>query len=668
MSRLSIETPGRAQNVLDGLHRDMERRIGASAYGLCPVDMSLNYLRLCHAQTCGKCVPCRIGLGQLEVLIEQVLDRTATMETINIIERTAKVIADSAGCAIGYEAAYMVLKGIRGFREDYEEHVQHGRCISALSYPVPCVSACPAHVDVPGYVALVNEGKYEEAVRLIRKDNPFPSACAYVCVHSCEAHCRRAMVDDAINICGLKRFAVDNAKAEPAKILYEKTGKTVGIIGGGPGGLTAAYYLAQMGHKVTVYEQRPKLGGMLRYGIPDYRLPQEVLERDIEHILTTGINVITDVSIGRDVTMEDIQKSYDAVYISIGAHNDKKIGIEGEDAENVVSAVSLLRRIDEGNAPDFTGKRICVIGGGNVSMDATRTAKRLGAESVTCVYRRRVDDMTALAEEIEEAMAEGCQILPLQAPARIEKDAEGKVAALWTVPQIIGPYGKDGRPKPIPADVPEFRIACDYVIVAIGQAIDARPFEAIGIKTFKGMIQAEDTSSVADVDNVFAGGDAVSGPATVIRAVAAGKVAAANIDAYLGFEHKIKTDVVVPPAHLTNAPPCGRVNLKSHCTPDCKGNFDLVVEGMSRKEADQESERCLRCDYFGFGSFRGANALRAYSESGASSSVSSVISQPSSGSNLYLVTARSLWIQQRPTGCERRGLISRGMRSIFSTN
>lgn len=605
MSRLSIETPGRAQNVLDGLHQDMERRIGASAYGLCPVDMSLNYLRLCHAQTCGKCVPCRIGLGQLEVLIEQVLDRTATMETINIIERTAKVIADSAGCAIGYEAAYMVLKGIRGFREDYEEHVQHGRCISALSYPVPCVSACPAHVDVPGYVALVNEGKYEEAVRLIRKDNPFPSACAYVCVHSCEAHCRRAMVDDAINICGLKRFAVDNAKAEPAKILYEKTGKTVGIIGGGPGGLTAAYYLAQMGHKVTVYEQRPKLGGMLRYGIPDYRLPQEVLERDIEHILTTGINVITDVSIGRDVTMEDIQKSYDAVYISIGAHNDKKLGIEGEDAENVVSAVSLLRRIHEGNAPDFTGKRICVIGGGNVSMDATRTAKRLGAESVTCVYRRRVDDMTALAEEIEEAMAEGCQILPLQAPARIEKDAEGKVAALWTVPQIIGPYGKDGRPKPIPADVPEFRIACDYVIVAIGQAIDARPFEAIGIKTFKGMIQAEDTSSVADVDNVFAGGDAVSGPATVIRAVAAGKVAAANIDAYLGFEHKIKTDVVVPPAHLTNAPPCGRVNLKSHCTPDCKGNFDLVVEGMSRKEADQESERCLRCDYFGFGSFRG---------------------------------------------------------------
>ncbi len=605
MSRLSIETPGRAQTVLDGLHTDMERRIHASAYGLCPVDISLSYLRLCHAQTCGKCVPCRIGLGQLADLIEKVMNQEATLDTIDTIERTAKVIADSADCAIGYEGAHMVLKGIRGFREDYVEHVQHGRCIASLKHPVPCVSACPAHVDVPGYVALVKVGRYEDAVKLIRKDNPFPSSCAYVCEHPCESQCRRSMVDDAVNICGLKRFAVDNAKPMPAPAPAPSTGKTVGIIGGGPGGLTAAYFLTQMGHKVTVYEQRPQLGGMLRYGIPDYRLPHYILERDIEHILSSGIQVITNVSIGKDVSMEDIQKSFDAVYISIGAHNDKKLGIDGEDAENVVSAVGLLRQIGEGNAPDFTGKKICVIGGGNVSMDATRTAKRLGAESVTCVYRRRVDDMTALAEEIEEAMAEGCQILPLQAPDHIEKDAEGKVAALWTKPQIIGPYGKDGRPKPISADVPEFRIECDYVIVAIGQAIDARPFEAIGIKTSKGMIQAEDTASVADVDNVFAGGDAVSGPSTVIRAVAAGKVAAANIDAYLGFDHKISTDVEIPASHLTNTPPCGRVNLKSHCTPDCQGNFDLVVEGMSEKEAKQESSRCLRCDHFGFGSFRG---------------------------------------------------------------
>ena len=343
MSRLSIETPGRAQTVLGNLHKDMDRRISASPVGLCPVDMSLNFLRLCHAQTCGKCVPCRVGLSQLAVLIEQVLDRTADLSTIDLIENTAQVIADSADCAIGYEAAHMVLRGVRGFREDYEEHVLHGRCICGLSHPVPCVSACPAHVDIPGYIALIRQGRYGDAVKLIRKDNPFPAACAYVCEHPCESQCRRRMVDDAINICGLKRFAVDNAETELAGCKAPATSKTVAVIGGGPGGLTAAYYLALMGHQVTVYEQRAKLGGMLRYGIPDYRLPQYVLDRDIEHILSAGIEVHTNVSVGTDVEISRIQQQYDAVYISIGAHADKKLGIEGEDSENVISAVHLLR-------------------------------------------------------------------------------------------------------------------------------------------------------------------------------------------------------------------------------------------------------------------------------------------------------------------------------------
>ena len=605
MSRLSIETPGRAQTVLSWLSRDMERRISASSSGLCPVDMSLNFLRLCHAQTCGKCVPCRVGLNQLAILIEQVLDRTATLETIDLIESTAQVIADSADCAIGYEAAHMVLRGVRGFREDYEEHVVHGRCICGLSHPVPCVSVCPAHVDVPGYVALVREERYDDAVRLIRKDNPFPSACAYVCEHPCEAQCRRRMVDDAVNICGLKRFAVDHAAPAAPPERAADTGKTVAVIGGGPGGMTAAYYLSLMGHQVTVYEQRPNLGGMLRYGIPDYRLPQEILDRDIDHILSAGVRVHTGVSIGRDLTMEDIQKSFDAVYIAIGAHNDKKLGLEGEDSQNVISAVELLRGIGEGQVPDFTGKKVCVIGGGNVSMDATRTALRLGADSVTCVYRRRVEDMTALSEEIEEAMAEGCQILPLQAPARIEADEEGKVAALWTQPQIISRYGRDGRPAPAGAQTKEFRIPCDYVIVAIGQAIEAQPFEAVGIATRRGAIQTDLTSSVPGVDNVFAGGDAVSGPATVIRAVAAGKVAAANIDNYLGFDHKIRCDVEIPPAHMTNTPPCGRVNLKNRHLSCYSGDFSLLKEGMTLEEAQQEASRCLRCDHFGYGIFKG---------------------------------------------------------------
>lgn len=605
LSRLSIEHPGQAQIVLNGLYREMGRRINASSPGLCPVDMALNFVRLSHAQTCGKCVPCRVGLGQLAVLIESALDRTATLETIDLIERTAQVIADSADCAIGYEAAHMVLKGVRGFREDYEEHVLHGRCICSLGHPVPCVSVCPAHVDIPGYISLVRAGRYDDAVRLIRKDNPFPFTCAYVCEHPCENHCRRRMVDDAVNICGLKRYAVDHASPMEPPQRAEATGKQIAVIGGGPGGLTAAYYLSLMGHSVTVYDKLPKLGGMLRYGIPDYRLPQNVLDRDINFILSAGVQVRTGVAVGQDISMADIQKQYDAVYLSIGASGDKKLGIEGEDSVGVLSAVEMLRSIGEGHAPDFAGKRVCVIGGGNVSMDATRTAQRLGAASVTCVYRRRIEDMTALSEEIEEAIGEGCQILPLQAPSRIEADEEGKVAALWTQPQHIGPYGRDGRPAPVKANCPPQRIPCDYIIVAIGQSIEAQPFEAIGVATHRGTILADLTSAVPGVKNVFAGGDAVSGPATVIRAVAAGKVAADNIDAFLSYTHKIRCDVEIPPAHLTNTPPCGRVNLTNRSLTDCKYDFELVKLGMSDEEAQQEASRCLRCDHFGYGIFKG---------------------------------------------------------------
>ena len=608
MSRLSIETPDRAQQVVEDLCRDMGHRIAANPPGLCPVDMALNFLRLCHAQTCGKCVPCRIGLSQLETLIESVLDQTAPEGTIDLIESTAAAIADSADCAIGYEAAAMVLEGVRGFREDYEEHAHNGRCICSLKQPVPCVTTCPAHVDIPGYIALVREGRFDDAVDLIRKDNPFPYSCAYVCEHPCERQCRRRLVDDAVNICGLKRYAVDHCTRTAPPPAAPATGKRVAVVGGGPSGLTAAYYLSQMGHSVTVFEQREKLGGMLRYGIPDYRLPPDVLDHDIDYILAAGVEVKTGVCVGREVQVPDLQKDYDAVYVAIGAHADKKLGLEGEDSENVLSAVELLRNCGEGNAPDFTGKRVVVIGGGNVSMDATRTAIRLGAESVTCVYRRRVDDMTALPEEIEDALAEGCQILPLQAPHRIEADENGRVAALWTRPQIIGGYGRDGRPGPRNAAEKEFRIPADYIIIAIGQRIESDQFEKGGIETSHGALKADLSGYVPGTPNVFAGGDAVTGPATVIRAVAAGKVGAANIDAFLGFHHTIGTAVRIPPAKLSNTPPCGRIQPKSRNPLEARCDFQLATCGMTEEEAMQEASRCLRCDHFGYGIFKGGRS------------------------------------------------------------
>ena len=284
LSRLDIKTPDRAQMVVDQLYHDMERRIASSPPGLCPIDMARNFLNLCHAQTCGKCVPCRIGLGQLSTLMGKILEGKGKMEDLQVLEDTARTIECTSSCAIGYHAARLVLKGLEGFRDDYIEHIQNHRCLGNLENPVPCVALCPAGVDIPGYIALIHEGRCADAVRLIRKDNPFPVACAYICEHPCEARCRRNMLDDPLNIRGLKRYAVDNAGDVPQPPCAPPTGKTVAVIGGGPGGLSAAYYLALMGHSVTVYEQRKQLGGMLRYGIPSYRFPRELLDREIASI------------------------------------------------------------------------------------------------------------------------------------------------------------------------------------------------------------------------------------------------------------------------------------------------------------------------------------------------------------------------------------------------
>ena len=606
MSRLEVKTPGQAQAVVEQLYRNMERRIAASPPGLCPVDMALNFLNLCQAQTCGKCVPCRIGLTQLSNMIREVLDGEPSIGILRRIENTAQVIVDTADCAIGIDAANLVLMGLKGFRDDYEEHILHHRCLGSLRNPVPCVALCPAGVDIPGYISLVNEGRCADAVRLIRKDNPFPTACAYICEHPCEARCRRNMVDDAVNIRGLKRYAVDHADNVPQPKKAPATGKSVAIIGGGPGGLSAAYYLALMGHKVTVYEKQKHLGGMMRYGIPSYRLPRQKLDDEIASILSLGSEVDTEVDVGTDITFDALKQEYDCLYLSIGAHTDKKTGIEGEDSEGVISAVELLRGIGDDEMPDFTGQNVAVIGGGNVAMDVTRSAIRLGAAKVTCVYRRRQEDMTAQQEEVEGAIAEGAEVLTLHAPLKIEANEAGHAVALWAQPQIIGEIDKQGRPRPNTAAVEPLRIPADTIIVAIGQGIETHGFEQTGIKIQRGgTLLADSSTQLPDMEGVFAGGDCVTGPATVIRAIAAGKAAAANIDEYLGFHHEIKSEVTVPTPRCTDLRPRGRVDATERDACERKGDFQCIECGMTDEESAQESSRCLRCDRFGYGNFKG---------------------------------------------------------------
>ena len=580
------------------------RKVDVYPPGTCPLTVQLSLLHASMNQTCGKCVPCRDGLPQLADLLSKILNGVGTMEMVDEMREIAIMIRDTADCAIGYQSAIEVLEGLETFADEYESHVQKWECPANVGQKIPCVTLCPAHVDIPGYIAHVHEGNYADAINLIRRDNPLPTACAMICEHPCEARCRRNIIDDSINIRGMKRYIVDNAPSDkvPVPACAPSTGKKVAIIGGGPSGLTSAYFLQLMGHQCTVFEEKKQLGGMLRYGIPNYRFPRERLQEDIDAILSTGVDVKLNTTIGTE-ELKQIQQEYDAIYVAIGAHTDKKLGLEGEDSKNVISAVDMLREIGDGAYPDYTGKRVVVVGGGNVAMDCARTAMRANAETVSIVYRRRQEDMTALPAEVEGAIAEGIELVTLKAPLRVEADAEGNACALWVQPQIIGPV-KGGRPSPRKANKPEERMECDIVLVAIGQDIVSGPFADFGMAVNRGRIAA-DKGGAANMVGVYAGGDCVSGPATVIKAIAAGKAAAANIDEYLGYHHPISCDVEIPEPMLNDKVPCGRVNLQEVEAWARKTNFEGIELPMSCEEAVQEASRCLRCDRHGCGTLRG---------------------------------------------------------------
>ena len=605
MARLHVMERSHAQAVMDDLHDALGRRLAVSSLAPCPVEFTAALVNLCSTQSCGKCTPCRVGLSALSDLLADVLEGRADESTLNLIERTARTIYLSSDCAIGYEAGAMALTAIRGFRDDFEHHIREHSCGFDREARVPCVSGCPAHVDIPGYISLVEAGRYADAVKVIRKNNPLPLVCGLVCEHPCEMHCRRGMVDDPMNILALKRFAVEHSDLNDCKpSVADNTGKRIAVIGGGPAGLSCAYYLAVMGHKVTIFEQRRRLGGMLRYGIPSYRLPRERLQAEIDWILSAGIDVELDHSVNGE-ELARLRDEFDAVYLAIGAHSDKKLGLPGEEAPGVESAVKMLRAIGDDVLPDLSGQRVCVIGGGNVAMDVTRSSIRLGAEKVTCVYRRRIEDMTALPDEITGAMAEGAEIAALMAPSHIEADENGNAAALWVQPQIIGEADKSGRPRPNKADLPEVRIPADIIVVAIGQGIEIQGFEQAGVPIKRGTFVAGLSGQVGDMDNVFAGGDCVTGPASAIRAIAAGKVAAANIDEHLGFRHEIKVELDIPAPRLNNRAPHGRINTTEREACERRCDFEDIECGLTEEGARTEASRCLRCDHYGYGIFRG---------------------------------------------------------------
>ena len=608
MNKLLLKTAHPGEKTIEDIYAGLERRVMAGERGVCPVELTSVFLRLCQSQSCGKCTPCRVGLDKMAGLLEEMLHGAGKAEDLRLLDKTAAVIADSADCAIGYEAAKVVQGCIGTYHDDFQAHVTTGSCLSKHQ-AVRCAWNCPAHVDIPGYIALCKEGRYADAVRLIRKDNPLPSTCALICEHPCEEFCRRGIIDEAINIRAIKRAVVERAEKVPSEPCAPSTGKKVAVIGGGPAGLSAAYFLSRMGHEVTVFEKRARLGGMLRYGIPNYRLSDKYLDYDIDVILSTGVKTVMNIAVGEDITFEQLRKDYDSILVTIGAQIGKKLQIPGDEAQGVMSAVQLLTDTIDGNPPPLKGKDVVVIGGGNVAMDTARTSIRLGAKSVKCIYRRRIADMTALPEEIEGAIAEGVEMMPLKAPVRIDCSKDGAAEAIVVHGQLTGKY-QGGRPSVRNANVPEERIKCDFIAVAIGQAIESQYFNACGLQVERDILKVNHSCEVPGMPGVFAGGDCTFGPATVIRAVEVGKVSAANIDRYLGFSHEITTAVSIPAAAHSQVGECGRVISLEREASERKNDFGIFEYPMTDEEVKQECSRCLRCDHYGMGTLRGGRVYK----------------------------------------------------------
>ena len=602
MSRILLTDTKNDNQKLGKITSAFVRKIGAFSPGVCPVGMLCAYLTTSAAQTCGKCVPCRDGLAQCELLLRSVLDGTANADTLSELERLLCYVRDNADCALGWNTAATLLEGLETFRDDVVCHIEHQSCNHDGGLKIPCMELCPAHVDVPGYIALTAQGKFEDAINLIRQDNPLPTACALICEHPCETHCRRTMLDAPINIRGIKKYAVDALPADRASVpkAMVKTGRSVAIVGGGPSGLTAAWFLSLMGHSVTIYDANKKLGGMLRYGIPNYRFPRERLDEDIRAILSAGdITVHTGVCIGRDIPVCKLKQQFDAVYVAIGAQSGRNMRIPGEDAANVVTAIKMLHAVGDGMIPDYSGKNVVVVGGGNVAMDCARSAIRFGAKSVCVAYRRRRADMTALPAEVDAACEEGVELITLQAPKEILKDENGNCKAIVLEPQMIGPCDAGGRPAPVCAGKEDLILPADVILVAVSQSVVTEPFEQIGMEVRRGTFVTGLDTKANGVEGIFAGGDCATGPATAIRAIAAGKVAAVQIDEYLGYHHKLPRTIHAPDPQQVSRIPTGRVEVPERPASVRKHDMDHVELSMCEKELCQEAGRCLRCDCFG---------------------------------------------------------------------
>lgn len=572
----------------------------------CMVDLARYFLDFIQDESCGKCTPCRIGTKRMLEILNRISHGLGQDGDIELLIDLGTQIRDSALCGLGQTAPNPVLSTIRYFRDEYEAHIKNKKCPACVCnslFDAPCSHTCPAGTQVPQYVALVGARRFTDALRLIRDKNPFTSVCGRVCNAPCEDKCRRAQIDEPISIRALKRFAADSAESgdlpSPSKRMSRVAGKKVAIIGAGPAGLTAAYHLARMGHVPTVFEADPIAGGMLASCIPPYRLPRKVLAGEIDMIKQLGVEIKLNTRVGKDIPFEKIKKDYAAVFIATGADKGWTLGIPGEDLSGIYDSITFLKDVNLAKNTIKVGEKVAVVGGGNAAIDAARTALRLGAKKVTIVYRRLRDDMPAAEEEIHEAEVEGIEIKYLSLPVEAVGDG-GKLKILKCQMLELADFDKSGRRAPKPIEGAVFDLPVDTVITAISQEPDVK-FAGEDLKTRRGgTVQIEESTMKTNIDGVFAGGDVVKGPWTVIGAIGDGIKAAISIDRYLGGYGELASDaeeIEIPkaPEDVDDIVETPRVCCNVLAVEKRVGMTEVDL-GFTREQALREAARCLRCD------------------------------------------------------------------------
>lgn len=574
----------------------------------CMVDVARFFLEFVQEESCGKCVPCRVGTKRMLEILERISEGKGKETDIDLLIELGEQIKDTSLCGLGQTAPNPVLSTIRHFRNEYEAHIKNNHCEAGVCHGLvraPCQSSCPAHVDIPGFVSLIGEKRYAEALKLHRERNPFAAICARVCFHVCEDKCRRSTIDEAVSIRALKRFMVDQEITIQLPEIRENplnAKKKIAIIGAGPAGLTCGYFLARLGYKPKVFESEPRPGGMLVQTIPAYRLPREILAREIRMIENLGVDIETNKKLGKDFLVQDLKdQGYEALFISIGSPKGITMNIPGSDHPLVTKAMDFLRTYNLRGSVRVE-KEIVIVGGGNAAFDAARTAIRLGAEVVNVVYRRTQEEMPAYVEEIEEALQEGIRIYPLTNPQEIIIE-NNKIVGVRCNKMRLGEFDRSGRRRPL-NDAESFIIKADQIIMALGQDFDTELiYKGTQLKmNAESSIIIDPLNCQTSVEWIFAGGDcATEGSKTVIEAVAAGERAAVGIDKFLtgknnAFWREEKTVHTFFDPNAEPAPfPRSKMTLLN--VDRRKHNFNEVEQAWMEAEAVRQAQRCLRCDF-----------------------------------------------------------------------